>query len=78
MFGGAKTPPGRFRREAITARAWAPEDGPTHLVVLRQDVVHVRHVLAGDLLDDQRAVVGVEQEAFPLVVCTPGRGTAGQ
>lgn len=50
---------------------------PPHLVILRQDVVHVCHILAGDLLDDQRAVVGVQQEAFPLVIGTPGWGTAG-
>lgn len=79
MFG-AKTPPGGSDKglETITDPAWTPEDDPTHLVILRQDVVHVRHVLAGDLLDDQRAVVGVQQETFSLVICTPGRGTAGQ
>lgn len=49
-----------------------------HLVILRQDVVHVRHVLAGDLLDDQRAVVGVKQETFSLVIGAPGWGAAGQ
>lgn len=49
-----------------------------HLVVLRQNVVHVRDVLAGDLLDDQCAVIGVEEEALSLVVSTPRRGAAGQ
>lgn len=49
-----------------------------HLVVLRQNVVHVRNILAGDLLDDQCAVIGVEEEALSLVVYTPHRGATGQ
>lgn len=49
-----------------------------HLVILRKDVVHVCNILAGDLLDDQRAVVGVEEETLSLVICTPYWGAAGQ
>ena len=47
-------------------------------MILGQDVVHVCDILAGDLLDDQRAVVGVEEETFPLVVCAPHWGAASQ
>lgn len=47
-------------------------------MILGKDVVHVGHVLAGDLLDDERAVVGVEEQPLPLVVDAPRRGAAGQ
>lgn len=47
-------------------------------MIFGQDAVHVCDVLAGDLLDDQRSVVGVEEETFYLVLHTPHRGAAGQ
>lgn len=49
-----------------------------YLVILGQDAVHVCNVLAGDLLDDQRAVVGVEEQTLSLVIYAPHRGAAGQ
>lgn len=49
-----------------------------YLVILRQDVVHVCNILAGDLLDDQRSVVGVEEQTLPLVIYAPHRGAASQ
>lgn len=50
----------------------------SHLVILRQDVVHVCNVLARDLLDDQCPVIGVEEETLSLVICAPHRGAPGQ
>lgn len=69
----------RFRQGFMRMDYSAGNPTPyAHLVILRQDVVHVRHILACDLLDDQRAVIGVQQETFSLVIGTPGWGTAGQ
>lgn len=82
-FGSSPSASGKVRRgclrEKNTFRRSRPGLTPSaHLVILRQDVVHVGHILAGDLLDDQRAVVGVQQETFSLVIGAPGGGTAGQ
>lgn len=52
---------------------WCGTASVSYLVILRQDVVHLLHLLAGDLLYDQRAVVGREQPALVFQ-----RRTAGQ
>lgn len=49
-----------------------------YLVVFRQDAVHVCHVLTRDLLYDQRAVVGGQEDPLPLGVPTSYRRAAGQ
>lgn len=49
-----------------------------YLVILRQDAVHVCNVLAGDLLDNQRSVVGVEEQSVSMVINAPHWGASGQ
>lgn len=49
-----------------------------YLMVFRQDAVHVCHVLTRDLLDDQRAVIGGQEDPLPLGVPTSYGRAAGQ
>jgi len=49
-----------------------------YLVVLGQDAVHIGHILAGDLLDDQGVVLRVEEQALSRGFCTPHWGTPRQ
>lgn len=48
-----------------------------YLMIFGQDAVHVGHVLAGDLLHHQSAVVRGEEETLALPLALH-RGTAGQ
>lgn len=47
-------------------------------MIFRQNVVHVCNIFAGDLLYDQRSVVGVEEQTLSLVVHASHWGASGQ
>lgn len=49
----------------------------TYLVIVGEDVVHVGHILGGDLFDDKSTVIGIEQQTFNLDIHTE-RGTSSQ
>ena len=56
-----------FQRQILSGSHWCWRR-EAYLVVLRENVEHVRHLLAGDLLDDEGSVIGGEQQTLLLGV----------